>query len=97
MCKNNVIARCENTRHCDVPKRPVIARSPKGDEAIYINNNTSFTDTLYMKKLISLVAVLFFCTSIFAADLTASFITSEAAKKDSVDESVTYLKLRFLK
>ena len=50
-----------------------------------------------MKKLISLAAVLFFCTSIFAADLTASFITSEAAKKDSVDESVTYLKTQISK
>ena len=45
-----------------------------------------------MKKIISVVLTVFFCTSIFAAELTASFVTSEAAKKDSVEESVSYLK-----
>ena len=50
-----------------------------------------------MKKIISLLAVLFFSASIFAAELTASFVTSEAAKKDSVDESVSYLKTQISK
>ena len=45
-----------------------------------------------MKKIISFLLTAFLCTSIFAAELTASFITSEAAKKDSVEESVSYLK-----
>ena len=45
-----------------------------------------------MKKLITIAAVLFLSTSICAAELTASFVTSEAAKKDSVEESVSYLK-----
>lgn len=50
-----------------------------------------------MKKIISLVAALFLCASIFAADLTASFVTSEAAKKDTVEESVAYLKTQISK
>ncbi len=45
-----------------------------------------------MKKIISVVLTVFFCTSIFAAELTAAFVTAEAAKKDSVEESVSYLK-----
>ena len=50
-----------------------------------------------MKKIISFVLSVFLCTSIFAAELTASFITSEAAKKDSVEESVSYLKSQISK
>ena len=50
-----------------------------------------------MKKIISFVLTVFLCTSIFAAELTASFITSEAAKKDSVEESVSYLKSQISK
>ena len=50
-----------------------------------------------MKKIISLLSVLCICTSIFAAELTASFVTAEAAKKDSVEESVSYLKTQISK
>ena len=50
-----------------------------------------------MKKLISLAAALLLSASIFAADLTASFVTSEAAKKDTVEESVSYLKTQISK
>ena len=50
-----------------------------------------------MKKIISFALALFFCASIFAAELTASFVTSEAAKKDSVEESVSYLKTQISK
>ena len=50
-----------------------------------------------MKKLISLAAGLLLSASIFAADLTASFVTSEAAKKDTVEESVAYLKTQISK
>ena len=50
-----------------------------------------------MKKIISVVLTVFFCTSIFAAELTASFVTAEAAKKDSVEESVSYLKSQISK
>jgi cell division septation protein DedD len=50
-----------------------------------------------MKKIISFVLTAFLCASLFAAELTASFITSEAAKKDSVEESVSYLKAQISK
>ena len=50
-----------------------------------------------MKKTVSLVIAGFLCASIFAAELTASFVTSEAAKKDSVEESVSYLKTQISK
>ena len=50
-----------------------------------------------MKKFISFVLAVFFSFSIFAAELTASFVTSEAAKKDSVEESVSYLKTQISK
>ena len=50
-----------------------------------------------MKKIISLAAAIFLCTALFAAELTASFVTSEAAKKDSVEESVSYLKSQISK
>ncbi len=50
-----------------------------------------------MKKIISLAAALLLSASIFAADLTASFVTSEAAKKDTVEESVAYLKTQISK
>ena len=50
-----------------------------------------------MKKIISIIAAIFLCTCVFAAELTASFVTSEAAKKDSVEESVSYLKTQISK
>ena len=50
-----------------------------------------------MKKIISFVFSVFICASIFAAELTASFVTSEAAKKDTVEESVSYLKTQISK
>lgn len=50
-----------------------------------------------MKKIISFVFAVIFCTSLFAAELTASFVTSEAAKKDTVEESVSYLKSQISK
>lgn len=50
-----------------------------------------------MKKSVSFVLALFICASIFAAELTASFVTSEAAKKDTVEESVSYLKTQISK
>ncbi len=55
------------------------------------------TDNIYMKKIISFALALFLCVSLFAAELTASFVTSEAAKKDSVEESVSYLKTQISK
>ena len=45
-----------------------------------------------MKKIISFVTAFLLFTFLFAAELTASFVTSESAKKDSVEESVSYLK-----
>ena len=50
-----------------------------------------------MKKIFTFVFAVFICTSIFAAELTASFVTSEAAKKESVEESVSYLKSQISK
>lgn len=45
-----------------------------------------------MKKIISFLILvnLFFCLS--AAELTARFVTGEAVKKDSLEESLSYLK-----
>lgn len=45
-----------------------------------------------MKKIISFLILvnLFFCLS--AAELTAKFVTGEAVKKDSLEESLSYLK-----
>lgn len=62
-----------------------------------VQQDETFTDTLYMKKIISFVFTLAIAASLFAAELTASFVTSEAAKKDSVDESVKYLKTQVAK
>ena len=50
-----------------------------------------------MKKIISLVLSIFLCASLFAAEPTARFVTSEAAKKDSVEESVFYIKTQINK
>ena len=50
-----------------------------------------------MKKIISLVLSIFLCASLFAAEPTARFVTSEAAKKDSVEESVSYIKTQINK
>ena len=55
------------------------------------------TDTIYMKKTLFFVFAVFLSLSLFAAEPTASFITKEAAKKDSVEESVTYLKTQISK
>ena len=62
-----------------------------------VQHGDVFSDTYYMKKILSIVIALFICGSVFAAELTASFVTSEAAKKDSVEESVTYLKTQISK
>ena len=50
-----------------------------------------------MKKIISFVLTAFLCASVFAAEPTARFVTSEAAKKDSVEESVSYIKTQINK
>ena len=50
-----------------------------------------------MKKIISFVLTAFFCVSLFAAEPTAAFATAEAAKKDTVEESVSYLKAQISK
>ena len=50
-----------------------------------------------MKKLVSAVFAIFLSVSVFAAELTASFVTNEAAKKESVGESVSYLKTQIFK
>ncbi len=62
-----------------------------------VKNKIYFTDTSNMKKFLSAVCTFFFCASIFAAELTASFVTAEAAKKESIEESVTYLKTQISK
>ncbi len=62
-----------------------------------VQHDEAFTDISYMKKIISFVLSVFFCASLFAAELTASFVTTEAAKKDSVEESVSYLKTQISK
>lgn len=50
-----------------------------------------------MKKIISLVLCLLVINAAYSADLTAKFVTTEAAKKDSVEESVSYLKTQISK
>ena len=55
------------------------------------------TDTRYMKKTLFFVFAVFLSLSLFAAEPTAAFVTKEAAKKDSVEESVTYLKTQISK
>ena len=62
-----------------------------------VQHDNDLSDTVYMKKLIIFSLAAFLFTSLFAAELTASFVTSEAAKKDSVDESVKYLKTQITK
>lgn len=47
---------------------------------------------MIMKKIISALVSLCLCASVFAAELTAKFVTTEAAKKDTVEESISYLK-----
>ena len=44
------------------------------------------------KKIFLSAALVLFSTSLFAAELTARFISTEAAKKESVEESVEYIK-----
>lgn len=50
-----------------------------------------------MKKIFSLVLCLLVISTAYSADLTAKFVTTEAAKKDSVEESVSYLKTQISK
>ncbi len=50
-----------------------------------------------MKKIISVLLTSLVCVSVFAAEPTASFVTAEAAKKDTVEESVSYLKSQISK
>ena len=50
-----------------------------------------------MKKIISVLLTALVCVSVFAAEPTASFVTAEAAKKDTVEESVSYLKSQISK
>lgn len=50
-----------------------------------------------MKKIISVVFAFLIYAALFAAEPTASFVTSEAAKKDTVEESVSYLKTQLTK
>ncbi|MCR5189548.1 MAG: SPOR domain-containing protein [Treponema sp.] len=50
-----------------------------------------------MKKIISTLIVLNLFFALSAAELTAKFVTTEAAKKDSLDESLTYLRSQVAK
>lgn len=50
-----------------------------------------------MKKIISLVLCLLVISTAYSADLTAKFVTTEAAKKESVEQSVSYLKTQISK
>lgn len=50
-----------------------------------------------MKKLLSVLFVAILCGSLFAAELTAKFVAIEAAKKETVEESITYLKSQITK
>ena len=50
-----------------------------------------------MKKIISVLLTALVWVSVFAAEPTASFVTAEAAKKDTVEESVSYLKSQISK
>lgn len=50
-----------------------------------------------MKKLLSVLLTLCIGYSLFAADLTAKFVTTEASKKETVEESVKYLKTQVSK
>lgn len=50
-----------------------------------------------MKKITAVVLILFCGAELFAAELTAKFVSTEAAKKETVDESVTYLKTQISK
>ncbi len=45
-----------------------------------------------MKKIISILICASLFSSLFGAELTAKFVTREAAKKDTVEESLSYLK-----
>lgn len=50
-----------------------------------------------MKKTFSFVLAIALCVSVFAAEPKASFVTAEAAKKETVEESVSYLKSQVAK
>lgn len=50
-----------------------------------------------MKKIFSLVLCLLVISTAYSADLTAKFVTTEAAKKESVEQSVSYLKTQISK
>lgn len=45
-----------------------------------------------MKKIVVFLALFFAVQSLFCAELTAKFVTVEAGKKDTVEESIEYLK-----
>lgn len=45
-----------------------------------------------MKKIISILICAGLFSALFGAELTAKFVTREAAKKDTVEESLSYLK-----
>ena len=45
-----------------------------------------------MKKMILFFAAFCIVQSLFCAELTAKFVTVEAGKKDTVEESIEYLK-----
>lgn len=45
-----------------------------------------------MKKIFTVIVSLCLSASIFGAELTAKFVTTEASKKDTVEESISYLK-----
>jgi len=47
---------------------------------------------MIMKKIITILVSFLICSSIFAAELTARFVAVEAGKKDTVEESISYLK-----
>ena len=50
-----------------------------------------------MKKIIIFVAAALLSAAVYSAELTAKFVTAESAKKDSLEESVTYLKSQIAK
>lgn len=50
-----------------------------------------------MKKNFCIFILMFSLHSVFAAELTAKFVSTEAAKKETVEESVSYLKTQVAK
>ena len=62
-----------------------------------VQHDNDLSDTVYMKKLIIFSLAVFLFTSLFAVEPKASFVTAEAAKKETVEESVSYLKSQVAK